>query len=104
MIAGLLDIKPILGLRSEGTVTPVARVRGRKNVVPRMLREIEERVPQNAIVRFGVVHVGCEPIARSVERKLSQRYPSAEILIAPVTPVLATHLGPGAWGIAYQVE
>jgi fatty acid kinase/fatty acid kinase fatty acid binding subunit len=104
MIADLLDIKPILGLQSEGTVVPVARVRGRKNVTPRMLREIEERVPRDATVRFGVVHVGCEPVARNVEKKLSQRYAAAEILVAPVTPVLATHLGPGAWGIAYQVE
>ena len=24
--------------------------------------------------------------------------------VAPITPVIATHLGPGAWGIAYMVE
>ncbi len=27
-----------------------------------------------------------------------------EILSAPATPVIATHLGVGAWGIAYIVE
>jgi fatty acid-binding protein DegV len=27
-----------------------------------------------------------------------------EILTAPVTPVIATHLGIGAWGLAYMVE
>jgi fatty acid-binding protein DegV len=27
-----------------------------------------------------------------------------EILSAPATPVIATHLGIGAWGIAYMVE
>jgi DegV family protein with EDD domain len=38
MIAGLLDIKPILEIQKDGSVVPVARVRGRRNVVPRMLR------------------------------------------------------------------
>jgi DegV family protein with EDD domain len=104
MIAGLLDIKPILALHADGVVSAVARVRGRKNVMPRMLKEIEQRVPAAATVRFGVVHVGCEELARTVVGKLQQRYPQAEILCAPVTPVLATHLGAGAWGLAYQVE
>jgi fatty acid-binding protein DegV len=27
-----------------------------------------------------------------------------EILAAPATPVLATHLGLGAWGVTYLVE
>ena len=27
-----------------------------------------------------------------------------EILNAPITPVLATHIGIGAWGVAYMVE
>ncbi len=104
MIAGLLDIKPILGLLDDGAVMPVARVRGRRNVQRRMLTEIEERVPAGATVRFGVVHVDCEELATTVVEQLQRRYPEAEILMAPVTPVLATHLGPGAWGIAYQVE
>lgn len=104
MIAGLLDIKPILELANDGLVKPVARVRGRKNVMPRMLQVVQQRVPPNAQVRFGIVHVGVEEIAQQVKQRLLQLYPAAEIIVAPATPVLATHLGPGAWGLAYQVE
>ena len=35
---------------------------------------------------------------------LVARYGDVEILSAPVTPVIATHLGVGAWGVAYMVE
>ncbi len=104
MIAGLLDIKPILAIQPDGLVAPIARVRGRKNVMPRMLKEVDQKVPPGASVRFGVIHVGAESIAEVVDRKLRAKYPDAEVLISPATPVLATHLGPGAWGIAYQVE
>lgn len=104
MIAGLLDIKPILSIQPDGLVAPIVKVRGRKNVMSRMLKEIEQRVPAGARVRFGIIHVDADGIARTVEHSLRSAYPAAEILISPATPVLATHLGPGAWGIAYQVE
>jgi DegV family protein with EDD domain len=104
MIAGLFDIKPIMELAIDGLARPVTRVRGKRHVPARMLEIIEQRVPKSANVRFGIVHVGAPGIARNLEKRLTQLYPNAEIVIAPVTPVLATHLGPAAWGVAYQVE
>ncbi|MEO5510942.1 MAG: DegV family protein [Longimicrobiales bacterium] len=104
-IAGLLDIKPILGLDGTGQVAPQAKVRGKANVLPRMLKIVEEHVPRSANrVRFGVIHVGCADVAASVAADLRGRYPSCDVIISPATPVIATHLGPGAWGIAYQLE
>ena len=105
MIAGLLDIKPIMGLDADGRVAPFAKVRGTANVRPRMLDIIAERVPKTAKrIRFGVIHVGCRERADSVAAGLRTAYPGSEIIISPATPVIATHLGPGAWGVAYQVE
>jgi uncharacterized protein len=105
MIAGLLDIRPILGLEADGRVHPLARVRGRGNVESRMLTELLERVPVDAQqLRFGVVHVGCEEKAARVAELLRGTFGEREIIITPASPVLATHLGPGAWGVAYQLE
>jgi uncharacterized protein len=105
MIAGLLDIRPILGLDGTGRVVPVTKVRGRRNVPDRMLAEVRARVPATAErVRFGVVHVGCEDRAESFAALLRDVFREPEIIIAPASSVLATHLGPGAWGVAYQVE
>ena len=104
-IGTLLDIKPILELDGAGKIVPLARVRSRKNVLPKVLESLAERVPAGARkLRFGVVHVAAPEVAAEVAAALRQRYPQAEILTAPVSPVLATHTGPGAWGLAYQVE
>jgi fatty acid-binding protein DegV len=43
-------------------------------------------------------------VLEEVSAALRERYGNPEILTAPVTPVLATHLGPGAWGVTYLVE
>jgi hypothetical protein len=105
MIAGLLDIKPILALGEDGRVGPLANVRGKANVLPRMLDLLASRIPKDVrALRFGVVHVGCREVADRVAGELRRRFGEREILIAPASPVLATHLGPGAWGVAYQVE
>ena len=105
MIAGLLDIRPILGLGPDGRVQPIAKVRGRANVTTRMLDTLRSRIPAAARqLRFGVIHVGCPEKAESFAQQLRDEFGDREILITPASPVLATHLGPGAWGVAYQLE
>jgi uncharacterized protein len=104
-IGSLLDIKPILGLSDDGRIQPISRVRGMKNVLPKMLDELEKRIPAGAQrLRFGVVHVACPQVLDEICDVLRVRFPGAEILTGPASPVLATHMGPGAWGLAYQVE
>jgi DegV family protein with EDD domain len=105
LIAGLLDIKPVLGLDATGRVVPIAKVRGRANVLPKMLAALEAKVPRDArSLRFGIIHVGAPEIVQTVAAALKKRYGERETIVAPATPVLATHLGPGAWGLAYQWE
>lgn len=105
MVAGWLDVKPILLLNTNGLIEPIARVRGMNNVLPKMLEHIETHVPHNAKeLRFGLIHVGCEEILEEVRAEIEKRYGAREMIMAPATPVLATHLGPGAWGICWQLE
>jgi DegV family protein with EDD domain len=105
MIAGLLDIRPILALGDDGTVHPIAKVRGRSNVAGRMIATLRERVRADArSLRFGIVHVGCIEKAEAFANDLRREFGEREIIITPASPVLATHLGPGAWGVAYQLE
>ena len=105
LIADLLDIKPVLGIDAEGRVQPSGRVRGSRRVPARMLEMVQERVPADARrIRFGLMHVGRPGIVDELMPELRRRFGDPEILVAPITPVIATHLGPGAWGIAWQVE
>jgi hypothetical protein len=105
MIAGWLDIKPILGLDPDGKILPFAKARGRRNVLPRLLDLLQERLPARAKqLRFGIVHVGCPEVVEEVAAGLRGRFGERETLAAPATPVLATHVGPGAWGVAWQLE
>ena len=101
----LLNVKPILSIDREGQVVPRATALGRKRVIMALLDAVAEdmeRVPES--VRFGIVHVGIPEIVPEVRDLLVARYGEVEILSAPITPVIATHVGIGAWGLAYMVE
>lgn len=103
ILGSILDIKPILGVDGDGRVVPLARVRGRKQLLPKVMELLEERVPPGSgKVRFGVVHVACEEVLEEVAAELRKRYgEETEVITGPASPVLATHVGAGAWGLAY---
>ena len=101
----LLNVKPILAIDREGKVVPRGTAIGRKRVILALLDAVaEDMEPEPETVRFGIVHVGIPEIVPEVRELLVARYGEVEILSAPVTPVIATHIGIGAWGLAFMVE
>ncbi|HEU5171290.1 MAG TPA: DegV family protein [Gemmatimonadales bacterium] len=104
-LAGMLDVKPILTLDEQGRVVPVDRVRGRDNVVPRLLSLLKRRLtPRPAVVRFGVAHADAPAMAERVRTALVAAFRPRDCFVALATGVLGTHVGPGAWAVFYQVE
>jgi fatty acid kinase fatty acid binding subunit len=104
-LGSVLNIKPVLEVTTEGVIAPVANVVGRSRVVGELLSRVAEGVPDGARVRFGVIHVGFPEIIDVIATRLRERYgEDVEIITAPATPVIATHLGIGAWGVGYMVE
>jgi DegV family protein with EDD domain len=104
-LAGMLDVKPILTLDPAGKVVPLERVRGRENVEARVLALLEQRLtPRPRVVRFGVAHADAPDVAQRIRAALVNRYQPRECLVTLATGVLGTHVGPGAWGVFYQVE
>jgi len=104
-IAGMLDVKPILSFDSDGHVVPVERVRGRENVEARALALLAQRLtPRPRKVRFGVAHADAPEVAERIRAALVRKYQPQDCFVTLATGVLGTHVGPGAWGIFYQVE
>jgi DegV family protein with EDD domain len=106
LVGRVLDLKPILGLEPDGTVRSFGKAVGAGRARAALLRAVRQAIPASARkVRFGIVHVGAPELAAEIEQELRRAYGAdTEILTAPATPVIATHIGIGAWGVAYMVE
>jgi DegV family protein with EDD domain len=104
-LAGMLDVKPILSFDPDGKVVPIERVRGRENVEARILSLLDERLtPRPRRLRFGIAHADAPETAQRMRAALVEKYAPQDCFVTLATGVLGTHVGPGAWGIFYQVE
>jgi fatty acid-binding protein DegV len=101
----MLDVRPILSLDATGRIVPVDRVRGRDQVVPRVLRLLERRLtPRPRAVRFGIVHAEAPEVAERLRNALVAAYQPRDCFVSLATGVLGAHVGPGAWAVFWQVE
>jgi len=104
-LAGMLDVKPVLSFDTDGHVVPIERVRGRENLEARVLALLDARLtPRPRKVRFGVAHAEAPEAAERIRAALVRKYQPQDCFVSLATGVLGTHVGPGAWGIFYQVE
>jgi uncharacterized protein len=104
-LGGLLDMKPILSLDREGKVVAAGRVRGQGALLARVCQLLDRSLPAvRQRLRLAVAHADAPDLADEIRRALAERYRPLDILVSPATGVLAAHVGPGAWGVFYQVE
>jgi DegV family protein with EDD domain len=98
LLGGLLRIKPILGV-TDGEIVPVDQVRGGRNVQPRLLELLHQRVDRKRPVLAGICHANAPAWADNLERLLREQLQIAELIQAEVGPVVGAHVGPGAVGV-----
>jgi hypothetical protein len=106
LVGRLLAIKPVLGLDAQGAVQRFGQALGVERARAELLRILREQIPKQARkVRLGIIQVGVPEIVEPVAERLRAEYGRhVEIHSAPATPVIATHVGVGTFGVAYIVE
>jgi DegV family protein with EDD domain len=97
---GLLDLKVLLTVDSEGLLRPIARVRGSKAALRETLEWVRREMRGATAGMFCVVHAMSEDIAEHLRDALSTSYEHSELLVAETGAVLSTHAGP-AWAIGF---
>lgn len=94
-VGKLLNILPVVLLR-DGKLFPYAKVQGHKA----MLAALTGVAPANA-KGITVLHIENAEGADELRRLLCERFPALDIGIGPISPVIGSHLGPGALGYTY---
>jgi len=100
-VGGLLNIKPILHF-VDGAIQPLEKVRGRKNVVKRMVEIMAQRVknPENQIV--GISHGDNEELAMELADAIKEEFKVKDIIMSWIGPVVGSHAGPGTVALFFQ--
>lgn len=104
LFGSLLRIKPILYLK-DGRVEPLDRVRTWRRVPDRLLDLMSDMAGRDAgSLHVGLVHSCNAEDAARLEEEILSRFDVAEIFTTELGPVVGTHTGPGALGVAFYAE
>lgn len=95
-VGKLLNILPLIILR-EGKLFPYAKVMGYKA----MLAALQQVAPAQT-KGITVLHIQSQEGAEQLRSLLLERFPNLTIGICPISPVIGSHLGPGALGYTYH--
>jgi DegV family protein with EDD domain len=98
LLSSMLQIKPILTVE-DGKTSVINKVRTRKKAISALI-DIFRRDQSQATITGGYVHhINCDEDAKDLSDKLGESFD-----ITAIGPVIGTHVGPGAIGIAYCWE
>ena len=94
LVGAALDIRPVLRIE-DGEVVPHKRTRGRKRQMAAIVEEVKPAAEAGRPLFFG--HVA----APEQLSDLAERLGVEEKLVAEIGGVVGSHVGPGAYGVAY---
>lgn len=103
MVGTVLGIKPIISLQ-QGSIVMAGKARGHAGAMTAMVKLIGEntRFDPAAPVYFG--YTQDEKAARNFRKLATVKYHLTNTAFHPVGPVVGTHIGPGAFAVAYLVK
>ena len=99
-VGSLLSMKPILHVE-DGVVAPLARVRTKKKALKRMMDDFVEATKGKDVIGVGVLHSEAAADANNIKKDLENIFPGVPVILSEITPVVGTHIGPGALGVGY---
>ncbi|OJG58676.1 hypothetical protein RT43_GL000525 [Enterococcus italicus DSM 15952] len=104
LIAGLLKIKPILTF-DQGKIVLFEKIRSSKKAFKRAEKIIGQRINDIPYpVKLYVIHANNLSVALEEKERLQKEYPNAIIEIGHFGPVIGTHLGEKAIGLAISAQ
>jgi DegV family protein with EDD domain len=99
----LIDLKVLLTVDADGSLKPIARLRGTKAALRGTLDWVRREMHGATTGVFCVVHAMSGEIAEHLRDALAGTYDHTELFVVETGAVLSTHAGP-AWAIAFVPE
>ncbi len=95
LVAGALNIKPVMGSTPEGNICELAKSRGMNKALERMAQEIVSRLPDDAQRTLGISHCNCPERAELLKEKLEQKGQFKEIFIVDTAGISTMYANDG---------
>lgn len=100
MIGSLLQVKPLLHFVNK-KIVPFEKIRTKKRALNRISELLAQDTASGGAYRAVIIQANREEEAKNWKAKLEVEHPHVEFTISYFGPVIGTHLGEGALGMAW---
>jgi DegV family protein with EDD domain len=105
IVGSLLKIRPIIGVKVDGTLDIKEKSRGtRKKALTTLLDEFKTNLPNINLQRVFITHTGCDGDAEYLKGELNKIAPITELYITTAGATISSHCGPNTIGILYLMK
>ncbi len=104
LIAGLLNVKPIISLDPEGKATALGKSFSRRGNMKKILSLIRKETAGRSVWNYGIVHAQNPIRAFHYADFLEETLGKKPVIISEVSPVVGVHNGIGVVGISVMFE
>jgi len=98
-VASVLNLKPIVSLDKDGKALVYGKSFSRKRNMAKIIKIIGDELKTRKLWEYAIVHAAAEERAVEYAAKLTRLTGKKPAYIAPLTPVVGVHNGPGTVGI-----
>ncbi|MFO7944138.1 MAG: DegV family protein [Anaerolineales bacterium] len=102
-VGTLLAVKPILAIE-DGEVISIDQVRTHKRALAKIVDILAKRTKSATSLRIACLHANDKETAYKIMKKAKESLSPQQTIFAELSPVLGTHAGPGAVGLAYLTD
>jgi DegV family protein with EDD domain len=102
-IGSMLSIKPLLHL-VDGRIESHSSVRTKKKAIKAMIDHVTTELQGRKNIHITAISAMADAEAAQIRDEIKARINPEEIWIAPLSPVIGTHVGPGAVGLIFYSE
>lgn len=102
LIGSLLKVKPILHVDDEGKLIPIAKARGRKTSLQKMVDLIHEQIVNPKEQTIFISHGDDEEDAHYIGTLIQDQVGVKEIVYGYIGPIIGAHSGPKTIAVFYM--
>lgn len=102
LVAGVLDIKPVLCINNEGFIVPYEKARGHRAAMKKTLDIMEKLGVNLSAQTVGICHAVAIEDALYLKENMEERFGVKEVVIGEIGPIIGSHVGPGTFGVFFE--
>ena len=95
VVGTVMGMKPLLHADIEGKLQNHGKVRGRKNSMIGLAKEMQQYCDEKDLDTIAICHGDCEDDAQFLFEEVKKNFNVKNVIINPLAAAIGTHVGPG---------